>query len=73
MHFFKLSPKVIGFIDLKTLENERFMNSLQSGLNSQNSHYVKNSDLFFNICQEVLTHYALRNNKYIRGNKFLKS
>ena len=44
------------------------MNSLQSALNSQNSDHIKNPDLFFNICQEVLNHHAPRKKKYIPGN-----
>ena len=45
-----------------------FMNSLQSALNNQNGDYVKNPNLFFNICHEVLNKHALRKKKYIRGN-----
>ena len=45
------------------------MNSLQSALNNQNSDYVKNSDLFFNISYEVRNKYAPRKKKYIRENK----
>ena len=37
MHFCKLPSKVISYRDFKKLENERFMNSLQSALNSENS------------------------------------
>ena len=47
--------------------NKRFMNSLQSALNSQYSDYVKNPDLFFRICQGVLNHHAPRKKKYLRG------
>ena len=47
--------------------NKRFMNSLQSALNSQNSDYVKNPDLFFRICQGVLNHHAPGKKKYLRG------
>ena len=44
------------------------MNSLQSALNNQNSDYVKNPDLFFNICHELLNKHAPRKKKHIRGN-----
>ena len=44
MHFRKLPPKVISYRDFKIFENERFMNSLQSALNSQNSDYVISSE-----------------------------
>ena len=44
------------------------MNSLQSALNTQNSDYVKNPDLFFNICPELLNHHASRKKKYMREN-----
>ena len=54
MHFHKLPPEVISYRDFKKLENERLMNSLQSAFNSQISDYIKNADLFINICQEVL-------------------
>ena len=60
MHFRKLPPKVISYRDLKNFENERFMNSLQSAFNDQNSDYVQNLDLFFNICHEVLNKHAPR-------------
>ena len=68
MHFRKLPPKVISYRDFKNFENDRFMNSLQSALNNQNSNYVKNPDLFFNICHRVLDKHAPRKKKYIRGN-----
>ena len=44
------------------------MNSLQSTLNNQNGDYVKNPDLFFNICHEVLNKHAPRKKKHIRRN-----
>ena len=44
------------------------MNSLQSALNNQNSDYVKNLDLFFNICHKVLNKHTPKKKKYIRGN-----
>ena len=66
MHFRKLPPKVISYRDFKNFENERFITSLQSTLESQNIDYIKNPDLFFEICQKVLNHHAPR--KYIRGN-----
>ena len=44
------------------------MNSLQPALNNQNSGYVKNPDLFSNICHEVLNKHASRKKKYLRGN-----
>ena len=44
------------------------MNSLQSALNNQNGDYVKNPEVFFNICHEVLNKHAPRKKKYIRGN-----
>ena len=68
MHFLKLSPKVIRYRDFKNFENERFMNSLQSALNNQNGDYIKNPEVFFNICHEVLNKHAPRKKKYIRGN-----
>ena len=65
IHFRKLMPKVVSYRDF---EKERFMNSLQSALHNQNGNYVKNQDLFFNICHEVLNKHAPRKKKYIRGN-----
>ena len=65
MRFRKLLPKVVSYRDF---EKERFMKSLQSTLSNQNGDYVKNHDLFFNICHEVLNKHAPRNKKYIRGN-----
>ena len=68
MHFRKLPPKVISYRNFKNFENERFMNSLQLALNNQNGDYIKNPDLIFNICHEVLNKYAPRKKNYIRGN-----
>ena len=68
MHFRKLSPKVISYRDFKNFENERFITSFQSTLESQNIDYIKNLDLFFEICQKVLNHHAPRKKKYIRVN-----
>ena len=68
IHFRKLLPKVISYRDFKNFENDRFLNSLQSALNNQNSYYVRNPDLFFNICHEVLNKQAPRKKKYIHGN-----
>ena len=68
MHFRKLPSKVISYSDFKKLENDRFMSSLQSALNSQNIDCVKNPDLFFKIGQKVLNHHALRKKMYICGN-----
>ena len=65
MRFRKLLPKVVSYRDF---EKERFMKSLQSTLSNQNGDYVKNHDLFFNICHEVLNKHAPRKKKYIRGN-----
>ena len=67
-HFRKLPPKVIGCRDFKNFENEKFMNSLQSALINQNGDCVKNPDLFFNICHEVLNKHAPRKKNYIREN-----
>ena len=71
MHFYKLWPKVISYRNFKKFGNVRFMNSLQSAFNSQNSDYVKNLDLFFKIiCHEVLDQHAPRKKKYTcRNNK----
>ena len=44
------------------------MNSLQSALTNQNDDYVKNPDLFFNICHEAPSKHALRKEKCILGN-----
>ena len=41
MHFPKL-PQVISYRGFKKFENERFMNSLQSAVKSQDNEYVKN-------------------------------
>ena len=41
MHFLKLPPKCISQRVLKKIENERFMISLQSTLNSQNIDYIR--------------------------------
>ena len=68
MHFRQLLPKVISYGNFKNFENERFMNSLQLALNNQIGDYVKNADLIFNICHEVLNKYAPRKKNYIRGN-----
>ena len=68
MHFRKLPPKVISYRNFKNFENERFITFLQSTLESQNIDYIKNPDLFFEICQKVLNHHAPRKRKYIRGN-----
>ena len=68
MHFRKLPPKVIGYRYFKNFDNERFITSLQSTLESQNVDYIKNPDLFFEICQKVLNHHAPRKKKYIRRN-----
>ena len=60
MHFRKLPPKVISYRDFKKFENERFMDSLYLALNNQNIDYTKNTDLFFNICQNELSHHVAR-------------
>ena len=60
LHFCELSAKVISYRDFKKLENERFTISLQSTHSSQNIDYVKNTDQFFDICQKVPNHHALR-------------
>ena len=39
------------------------MNSLQSALTNQNDDYVKNPDLFFNICHEAPSKHAPRKKK----------
>ena len=67
-HFRKLPPKVISYRDFRNFENESFMNSLQPALDNQNDDYVKNADLFFNICHEIRNKHAARKKKYIRGN-----
>ena len=64
IRFRKLPPKVISYRDFKNFENERFMNCLQSA----HVNHVKNPDLFFNICHEVLNKHAPRKKKCIRGN-----
>ena len=64
----KLPPKVISYRDFKIFENERFITSLQSTLESQNIDCIKNPDLFFEICQKVFNHHAPTKKKYIRGN-----
>ena len=68
IHFRKQPPKVISYRGFKNFENERFITSLQSFLESQNIDYIKNPELFFEICQKVLNHHATRKKKYIRGN-----
>ena len=68
MYFCKLPPKGIRYRNFQNFENERFINSLQSALDNQNGDYVKNSDLFFNTCHDVLGKHAPRKKKYIRGN-----
>lgn len=65
MHFRKLPQNVISYRNLKN-ENERFMDSLQSSLNTQDSDYVKRLHLFFNIFQKVLKHLAPRKNVHTR-------
>ena len=71
MHFHKLPPKVISDRDFKNFGNERFMNSLQSALHNQNGDYVKNPDLFFNICHEILNRHEPRKKNYIHRNNTL--
>ena len=41
---------------------------MQSTFESHNIDYIKNPDLFFEICQKVLNHHVPRKKKYIRGN-----
>ena len=65
MHFRKL-PQVMSNRAFKKFDNERFMNSLQSALKSQDNESVKNPHLFFNICQKVLNHHAPRKKVYTR-------
>ena len=60
MHFRKLPPKVISYRDFTNFENEIFITSLQSTPESQNIACIKNPDLFFEICQKVLSHHAPR-------------
>ena len=60
MYFRELPPKVISYGDFKNFENEKFITSLQSTLESQNIDYIKHPDLFFEICQKVLNHHAPR-------------
>ena len=43
------------------------MNSLQSALNNQNGDYVKNPNLFFNFCHEILNKHALRKKSTYAG------
>ena len=68
MKFCKLPPNVINYRDFKMFENERFMDSLHLALDSQNTDYTKNPDLFFNICQNELNRHAPRKKKDIYGN-----
>ena len=60
MDFCKLPPEVISYRDFKNFENEKFITSLQSTLDSQNIDYIKNPGLFLEICQKVLNHHAPR-------------
>ena len=59
-HFRKLLPKVATYRGFKKFENERFMDSLKSTLNSQDGDYTKNPQLFFELCQNELEYYAPR-------------
>ena len=65
MHFHKL-PQVMSYRGFKKFENERFMNTLQSALKSQDNKYVKNPHLFFSIFQKVLNHHAPRKEVHTR-------
>ena len=67
MHFRKL-PQVISYRGFKKYENERFMNSLQSALKSQDNDHVKNPHLFFKVGQKVLNQDHAPRKKYIRRN-----
>ena len=67
MHFRKQPPKFISYRDFKKFENERFMDSLHSALNSQNIDYTKTSDLFF-ICHNQFNHQLQEKKKCIRRN-----
>ena len=60
IHFRKLPPKVVRYRDFKKFENERFMDSLILTLNSQDVDYIKNLQLFFELCQKELEHHAPR-------------
>ena len=71
MHCHKLPPKVISYRDFKNFGNERFMNSLQSAVHNQNGDYVKNPDLFFDICHEILNRHEPRKKNYMHRNNTL--
>ena len=61
------NPRFISCRDFKKFENERVMDSLDLALNSQNTDYTTNPDLFFNICQNKLNHHAPRKKrKFVR-------
>ena len=60
-----LPPKFIANRDFKKFDNERFMNSLQSGLFDPHTDY-NNHD--FEICQTVFDIHAPQQKKYIREN-----
>ena len=57
MHFWKLPP-ITSYREFKKFENERFMDSLHLGSNSQNIDYTKKPDLFFKTCQNEFNHHA---------------
>ena len=70
-HFRKLSPKIVTYKDFKKFENEKFMDSLNLTLNSQDVDYTKNLQLFFELCRNELEHHATRKKKYLCGNNKL--
>ena len=58
MHFWKLPPKVIKYMDFKKIDNEMFMNSLHNNLNEERTDYSINPDKCFDICHIVLNTHA---------------
>ena len=67
--FPRLPPKVITYRDFKKLDNERFMNSLQSLLFDPHIDYnIHDPNVFFQIPQNVIDNHAPQKKKRMRGN-----
>ena len=69
MHFRRLPPKRISYRDFKKIDNEKYMNSLQSVLFDPHVDCnISDPDVFFQKCQIVLDNHAPQKKKYVHGN-----
>ena len=70
MHFRKLPPGIISYMDFSNYPNANFINSLTEvifeGENMES--FVKDSNSFFKVYTEVVNQHAPHRNKYVRGN-----